>query len=147
VTTGRESGEKQAAFSCKTWKAKIPEHVTDVELGAGGEPWLRERSVPEGEGQLELLYALLDKPWFCRRHNVLFELRDSGQRQMLCILKGGTLAATWTTEGAALVFCPANDGAEERADTLNCAISVTCDFLDHARVKPKQASAAQLGAH
>jgi hypothetical protein len=146
-----ESGDKGAAFGCSTWKAnamKIPEQVTDTELGAGGEPWLGGGLLPEGNAQLERLYGLLDKPWFCHRHNVLFELRESGPRQMLCIMRGGALAATWTSEGQTLVFCPAGDGAEERAETLNCAISVTCDFLDHVRVKPKQASAAApLVAH
>jgi hypothetical protein len=127
---------------------KIPDQVTDAELGAGSEPWLGAGRAPESEVQLELLHALLDKPWFCRRHNVLFELRENGQRQMLCIMRGGALAATWTSEGASLVFCPVDDAAEERAETLNCAISITCDFLDHARVRPRQASAAaQLGAH
>jgi len=126
---------------------KAPGHMgVDVEAGLRPESWGTDAS-PAGDEQLEQLFALLDRPWFCRRHNVLFEMRERGQQRVIHIIKGGMLAATWTAEGHALVLRPAGEGPQERAGTLDCAISLTCDFLDHARIKPPKSAAQLAGAH
>jgi hypothetical protein len=126
---------------------KAPDQMgMDVEAGLRADPW-GSNAAPAGDEQLEQLYALLDRPWFCRRHNVLFEMRERGQQRVIHVTKAGMLAATWTVEGHTLVFRPAGDGAEERAGTLDCAISMTCDFLDHARIKPPKSAAQLVSAH
>jgi hypothetical protein len=126
---------------------KAPDQMgMDVEAGLRADPW-GSNAAPAGDEQLEQLYALLDRPWFCRRHNVLFEMRERGQQRVIHVTKAGMLAATWTVEGHTLVFRTAGEGAEERAGTLDCAISMTCDFLDHARIKPPKSAAQLVSAH
>ena len=126
---------------------KGPDQIgMDVEIGFGADPWRGGTGLPVREVDLERLYALLDRPWFCRRHNVLFDLAERGQERVIHITKGGMLVATWTMQGHTLVFQPAADGHEERAGTLDCAISITCDFLDHVRIKPAASAAARRAA-
>jgi hypothetical protein len=121
---------------------KTPEQiVADVEAGMWALGWTGADSQPADEAPiLERLFTLLDKPWFCRRHNVLFNMSHAGAEPVIEIVKGERLAATWRADGSTLVFQPAGDRFEERAGTLDCAISITCDFLDHARVKPAAAN-------
>ena len=115
--------------------------TTDADRCTWAQGWAGTEAKPTETGQIERLFELLDKPWFCRRHNVLFTLSQAGSERLIEITKGGKLAATWSAQGPALVFQPTGTGASERAGTLDCAISITCDFLDHARIKPPAASA------
>jgi hypothetical protein len=123
---------------------KAPGHIgLDIEPALRAEPWGSCAATPAGDEQLEQLYGLLDRPWFCRRHNVLFEIREHGQERIIHITRGGVPVAKWSLDRRSLVFKPAGEGVEERAGTLDCAISITVDFLDHARTKPA-ASAARV---
>jgi hypothetical protein len=128
---------------------KAPELISADLEGIGVERWIDAGAQPGGAQRLQRLCTLLDKPWFCRRHNAAFEMRTHGQDQVVYITKAGQPAATWSERDRVLVFTPLAGGEEERAETLECAISITCDFLDHARTKPAMASGAgrRNGAH
>lgn len=140
VAADRESGDNAApsAANGDADAMKTPDQiVADVEAGMWALGWTgAEVPLADEAEAIERLFDLLDKPWFCRRHNVQFNLSHAGAVPVIQIVKGEMLAATWRAHGHALVFQPAGDGAEERAGTLDCAISITCDFLDHARIKP-----------
>lgn len=143
VTAACESrdNEPPSAANGEANAMKTPDQiVADVEAGMWALGWAGAEVADADEGHtIERLYELLDKPWFCRRHNVLFNLSYAGSEPVIQIVKGEMLAATWKAHGHALVFKPAGDGPEERAGTIDCAISITCDFLDHARIKPAAA--------
>jgi hypothetical protein len=85
--------------------------------------------------KLRTLYSLLDKPWFRDRHSVQFELATTGQACSLLILRPGRqLIAQWTARGETLVFTTAG-GSEVRAEVMDCAVSITCEFLDQTRTR------------
>jgi hypothetical protein len=141
VRESSDNGAPSAAIG-EANAMKTPDQiVADVEAGMWALGWTGAEPADADEGHtIERLYELLDKPWFCRRHNVLFNLSQAGSEPVIQIIKGEMLAATWRAHGHALVFKPAGDGPEERAGTIDCAISITCDFLDHARIKPPAAN-------
>ena len=88
-----------------------------------------------GAQKLAQLYALLDRAWFRDRHTVTFELTTAGKGSTLLILRpGNQLIATWTARGDTLVFSVPNR-TELRAEILDCAVSITCEFLDHTRAR------------
>jgi hypothetical protein len=90
-------------------------------------------SAAAGAQKLLQLHALLDKGWFRDRHNVRFEIEPVGNGGALLILRSGSqLIARWTARGDTLVFTTTN-GTEVRAETMDCAISITCEFLDQTR--------------
>lgn len=94
----------------------------------GGSPAAGARGLNE-------LHALLDRGWFCDRHSVRFELEMIADRPVLLLVRPGRqLIANWTARGDTLVFTMAN-GTEVRAETLDCAVSITCDFLDQAKAR------------
>jgi hypothetical protein len=81
------------------------------------------------------LFALVDKSWFRDRHSVHFELDTMGSGPALLIWRAGRqLIAKWTTRGDALVFTTAS-GTEVRAEVLDCAVSITCEFLDQTKAR------------
>jgi hypothetical protein len=89
--------------------------------------------VAAGSQKLQQLHSLLDKPWFCDRHTVRFELETMGKDLSLHIVRpGDQVIASWTARGDALVFSTAG-GTEIRAEIIDCAVSITCEFLDQAR--------------
>jgi hypothetical protein len=86
-----------------------------------------------GDQKVLILHSLLDKAWFRDRHNVRFELETIGGTPALLILRPeGKLIARWTPRGETLVFSTPS-GTEVRAEILNCAVSITCEFLDQSR--------------
>jgi hypothetical protein len=79
------------------------------------------------------LHSLLDKGWFRDRHNVRFEIQPIGDDPALLILRPGSqLIAKWIVRGDTLVFITAS-GTEVRAEIMDCAVSITCEFLDQTR--------------
>src|SRR5438477_13144807 len=85
--------------------------------------------------KLPQLHSLLDKPWFCARHTVRFELEPMEHGPTLLVLRpGNQLIAKWTARGDTLVFTTAS-GTEVRAEILDCAVSITCEFLDQTRAR------------
>lgn len=90
-------------------------------------------SAAAGAQKLLQLHAMLDKAWFRDRHNVRFEIEPAGSGPALLVLRpGNQLIAKWTARGETVVFTATN-GTEIRAETMDCAVSVTCEFLDQAR--------------
>ena len=88
-----------------------------------------------GGQHLRTLHALLDKAWFRDRHSVHFELATTGQGCSLLILRPGRQQiAQWTARGETLVFTTAG-GSEVRAEIMDCAVSITCEFLDQTRTR------------
>jgi hypothetical protein len=86
-----------------------------------------------GTQKLQQLHSLLDRAWFCDRHTVRFELETMGRDQSLHIVRpGDQVIASWTARGDSLVFSTAS-GTEIRAELIDCAVSITCEFLDQAR--------------
>jgi hypothetical protein len=91
-------------------------------------------AIAAGAHKLQALHSLLDKAWFRDRHTVQFEL-EAGQAPALLILRPGSqLIAKWTARGEALVFTTTR-GSEVRAEILDCAVSITCEFLDQAKAR------------
>jgi hypothetical protein len=85
--------------------------------------------------KLRELFTLLDKAWFRDRHSVHFEMETMGDDQALLILRPRSqLLARWTARGDALVFTTAS-GTEVRAEIMDCAVSITCEFLDQTRAR------------
>jgi hypothetical protein len=79
------------------------------------------------------LLSLVDRPWFRDRHNVQFTLETGGDGPVLRIARhAGPPIARWVARGETLVFTNAI-GDELRAQTLACAVSITCEALDHSR--------------
>jgi len=93
-------------------------------------------SVAAGVQRLAQLHALLDRPWFRHRHTVTFawEATGKGAAALLILRPGNQLIATWTARGDTLVFCTPS-GTELRAEILDCAVSITCEFLDQTRAR------------
>jgi hypothetical protein len=88
-----------------------------------------------GAQKLLQLHALLDKGWFRDRHNVRFEIEPAGNGGALLILRAGSqLIAKWTARSDTLVFTTSS-GTEVRAEIMDCAISITCEFLDQTRTR------------
>jgi hypothetical protein len=100
----------------------------------------RAREVAEplaaGAQKLAKLHSLLDRAWFRDRHTVTFELATTGKGSaaLLILRPGNQLIATWTARGDTLVFSVPS-GTELRAEILDCAVSITCEFLDHTRAR------------
>jgi hypothetical protein len=92
-------------------------------------------SATAGAQKLLELHALVDKAWFRDRHSARFELETSGDDRALLLLRPGRqLIAKWTVRGDTLVFTTAS-GTEVRAEILDCAVSITCEFLDQTRAR------------
>jgi hypothetical protein len=92
-----------------------------------------DASTAVGAKKLATLHSLLDRAWFRDRHKVRFELQTMGNGPALLITRPeGQLLAQWTARGDTLVFTTAS-GTEVRAEILECAVSITCEFLDQAR--------------
>jgi hypothetical protein len=53
---------------------------------------------------------------------------------LLIVRPGNQIIATWTARGDTLVFSVPS-GTELRAEILDCAVSITCEFLDHTRAR------------
>jgi hypothetical protein len=89
-----------------------------------------------GAQKLAQLYSLLDRAWFRDRHTVSFELvaTGKGSATLLILRPGNQLIATWTARSDNLVFSVPNR-TELRAEILDCAVSITCEFLDHTRAR------------
>lgn len=88
-----------------------------------------------GAQKLVELHALVDRAWFRDRHSVRFELETMGDGPALLLLRPGPqLIAKWTARGDTLVFTTAS-GTEVRAEILDCAVSITCEFLDQTRAR------------
>ena len=88
-----------------------------------------------GARKLIELHALVDRAWFCNRHTVRFELETMGDGPALLILRPGRqLIAKWTARGDTLVFTTAS-GTQVRAEILDCAVSITCEFLDQTKAR------------
>ena len=86
-----------------------------------------------GTQKLRQLHSLLDRAWFCDRHTVRFELETMARDLSLRIVRlGDQVIASWTARGDSLVFSTCS-GTEIRAELIDCAVSITCDFLDQAR--------------
>jgi hypothetical protein len=98
----------------------------------------REVAGPASAGAQKLaqLHGLLNRPWFRDRHTVSFELTAAGKGStaLLILRPGNQLIATWTTHGETLMFSGPR-GAELRAEILDCAVSITCEFLDQTRAR------------
>jgi hypothetical protein len=85
--------------------------------------------------KLKQLHALLDRAWFRDRHTARFELEAMGKGLSLHIVRpGDKVIASWTTRGDTLVFTTAA-GTEVRAEIIDCAVSITCEFLDQTRAR------------
>ena len=85
--------------------------------------------------KLKHLHSLLDRAWFRDRHTVRFELETVGKGLSLHIVRpGDQVIASWTTRGDSFVFSTVG-GTEIRAEIIDCAVSITCDFLDQARAR------------
>jgi hypothetical protein len=92
-------------------------------------------SAAGGAKKLATLHSLLDKGWFRDRHKVRFELETTGDGPVLLILRPERqLIASWIARGDTLVFMTAR-GTEVRAEVLDCAVSITCEFLDQAKAR------------
>jgi hypothetical protein len=92
-------------------------------------------SAAAGAQKLQQLHSLLDRAWFRDRHTVRFELETVGKGLSLHIVRpGDQVIASWTTRGDSLVFSTAC-GTEVRAEIMDCAVSITCEFLDQARAR------------
>jgi hypothetical protein len=90
-------------------------------------------SAAAGTQKLQQLHSLLDRAWFCDRHTVRFELETMGKDLSLHIVRpGDQVIASWTARGDSLVFSTAG-GTEIRAEIIDCAVSIACEFLDQAR--------------
>jgi len=90
-------------------------------------------SFAAGVQKLEQLHALIDRPWFCGRHAVSFELQGMGRDLAIALVRSGDrVIGSWTARGEMLVFTPAG-GPELRAEMLDCAVSITREFLERAR--------------
>src|SRR5262245_55296328 len=88
-----------------------------------------------GAQKLEKLHSLLDRAWFRDRHNVRFELETVGNDPFLHIVRpGDQIIASWTTRADSFVFSTAG-GTEIRAEIIDCAVSITCEFLDQSRAR------------
>ena len=88
-----------------------------------------------GSDRLRTLHSLLDKAWFRDRHAVLFELATTARVPALLIWRPGSqLIAKWTARGETLVFTTAS-GSEVRAEIIDCAVSITCEFLDRTKAR------------
>jgi hypothetical protein len=89
-----------------------------------------------GAQKLVQLHSLLDRAWFRDRHTVSFELvaTGKGSATLLILRPGNQLIATWIARGDTLVFSVPS-GTELRAEILDCAVSITCEFLDRARAR------------
>ena len=87
-----------------------------------------------GAQKLAQLHGLLDRAWFRDRHTVSFELAGKGSTALLIRRPGNQLIATWTAHGDTLVFAVPG-GTQLRAEILDCAVSITCEFLDHTRAR------------
>src|SRR5262245_56938184 len=83
-----------------------------------------------GAQKLAQLHSLLDRAWFRDRHTVAFELTatEKGSPTLLILRPGNLLIATWTAHGDTLVLSVPS-GAQLRAEILDCAVSMTCEFL------------------
>jgi hypothetical protein len=115
--------------------------MTDVIAGDIGDNRMHHRArqlevvADAGAQKLLQLHSLLDKTWFRDRHSVRFELEPMGQGSALLILRPGSqLIAKWTARGDTLVFTTAS-GTEVRAEILDCAVSITCEFLDQTKAR------------
>ena len=93
-------------------------------------------SVAAGAQRLAQLHSLLDRAWFRDRHTVSFKLEVSGKGSatLLLLRPGNQPIATWSARGDTLVFS-APSGTELRAEILDCAVSITCEFLDQTRAR------------
>jgi hypothetical protein len=92
-------------------------------------------SVAAGAQKLQDLHSLFAREWFCDRHSVRFELEGMGNDLSLHIVRPGhQIIATWTIRGESFVFATAC-GTEIRAEVMDCAVSITCDFLDQAKAR------------
>jgi|SRR5690242_19221083 hypothetical protein len=90
-------------------------------------------SLAAGMQKLEQLHALIDRPWFCGRHAVSFELRGAGRDMAIALIRSGDrLIGSWTARGEMLVFTSAG-GTELRAEMLDSAVSITREFLERAK--------------
>jgi hypothetical protein len=88
-----------------------------------------------GANKLVQLHSLLDKPWFRDRHSVRFELQTMGNGLTLLIVRpDNQQIASWTARGDSMVFATTG-GTEVRAEILDCAVSITCEFLDQTRTR------------
>lgn len=91
-------------------------------------------SLAEATHKLGRLHALLDRPWFCGRHMVTFELQGMGKDLALALVRpGNRVIARWTARGDTLVLTPAG-GSDLRAELLDCAVSITREFLEQTKV-------------
>src|SRR5258705_9083118 len=91
-------------------------------------------SATAGAQKLVELHTLVDKAWFRDRHSVRFELETMEDGPALLLLRPDQLIAKWTARGETLVFTTAS-GTEVRAEILDCAVSITCEFLDHTKAR------------
>ena len=93
---------------------------------------LTERNTAGVQKLLHLL-SLVDRAWFRDRHNMQFKLDATMDGPALFIARStGQHFARWTAKHDTLVFTMAT-GDERRAETIDCAVSMTCEALDQAR--------------
>jgi hypothetical protein len=111
------------------------------ELGAQGNRRLAAEPAGYGESRsmdqdtLLKLHALLDRPWFCARHDAQFKMGAIGREPALLICRPqDQVIAHWTCRDGVLVFATRRD-AMLRAELLECAVSITCEFLDRAKAR------------
>ena len=83
--------------------------------------------------KLGQLHSLLDQPWFRSRHTVSFELHGMGRELTLALIRSGNrVIGSWTARGDTLVLTNAS-GTALRAELLDCAVSMTREFLEQTR--------------
>ena len=86
-----------------------------------------------GVRKLGQLHALLDQPWFRDRHTVSFELQGMGRELTLALIRpGNRVIGNWSARADTLVLTSAS-GTELRAELLDCAVSMTREFLEQTR--------------
>ena len=94
----------------------------------------RAASLAAGAQKLQQLFSFLDRPWFRNRHAVAFELDGTGKGLTLSIVRPGNAGiASWIARGDTLVFTNGS-GTELRAELLDCAVSMTREYLEQTRV-------------
>jgi hypothetical protein len=86
-----------------------------------------------GAQMLLELHSLLDREWFRTRHNVQFRREPWGEEAAVVVLRAGEVLAKWTSLRDTLAFKAISSESEARAETLACAVSFTCEFLDNSK--------------
>ena len=113
--------------------------MKDMITGDTGDHRMHQRAreaatvLAAGVRKLGQLHALLDRPWFRDRHIVSFELQGMGRELTLALLRpGNRVIGNSSAPGDTLVLTSAS-GTELRAELLDCAVSMTREFLEQTR--------------